>query len=143
MAGAATSCDDHDPCTTDQCADPGGCTHTHIAGCGVDASVPDSGQPDAARVDARTDVVTTDVTSRDVAVADTTTTDAPTTSTDSAVSDGGNGGDSGGPAMHNSCACSVPAQRGGSARAWSAMLLLAAAYLARRRRRGTGAEPGR
>src|SRR6185295_3677540 len=31
--GVAVACDDHEPCTTDACAAPGGCTHTPIAGC--------------------------------------------------------------------------------------------------------------
>jgi hypothetical protein len=31
--GSAVTCDDHEPCTADACAAPGGCTHTPIAGC--------------------------------------------------------------------------------------------------------------
>jgi MYXO-CTERM domain-containing protein len=46
----ATDCDDHDPCTTDGCADASGCTHTPIVGCGVDSGVTDSGAIDSGTI---------------------------------------------------------------------------------------------
>ena len=32
-SGAPKNCDDGNPCTTDSCADPGGCAHAAVAGC--------------------------------------------------------------------------------------------------------------
>lgn len=47
LKGAAVSCDDGDPCTTDTCDATAGCQHTPISGCGVvDAGPVDTGTVD-------------------------------------------------------------------------------------------------
>ncbi len=86
--GTAPDCDDRDPCTVDMCAEPMGCGHAPIPGCGVadaGADVPDSAmvadveQPDVVTPDVVTpDVVTPDVVIPDVAQPDVATTDVVT-----------------------------------------------------------------
>ena len=51
VKGTAVNCADSDPCTTDACDPTMGCTHTVIAGCGVDAGPADTGAVDTGVVD--------------------------------------------------------------------------------------------
>lgn len=71
-------CDDHDPCTADMCAEPGGCRSVPIAGCGLDASTPDVSAVDAAVDGVIADVATPDAMTVDATVGDVVSRDAVT-----------------------------------------------------------------
>lgn len=143
-AGSPPSCDDGDPCTTDACEEPDGCTHTEVPAC-MDASVPDdggteagaldSGQPDAEQPDAEQPdgeqpdggSAGDDDAGRDAAIPDAARRDA-------AVA-GGEEGDGG-------CSCRTTTGRDAPAVPLSILLVAGAVALRRRGARRSGKSRG-
>jgi hypothetical protein len=163
-AGACTGttpldCNDHDPCTTDGCADATGCTHAPIVGCGVDSGVTDTGAIDSGTIVDSGSVVdsggATDSgaiadsgTGKDSGVGDGGKKDSGSTggdsgsSLDGATDDGGDGGvdDNADVSLSNGCGCRVAGDSDGDSGAHTRFASIAvaagvAAILARRRRR--------
>ncbi|MFO0695322.1 MAG: hypothetical protein U0230_17295 [Polyangiales bacterium] len=116
----AADCDDGDACTTDACSQHA-CMHTAIAGCGLDAGVPDAGTAD----DAGTGTMDGGMTGADAGVASDASVD------DASVGDASTA-DAGTTPKHGSGGCDVG---GGSSGSLVAFLWLALAVLAVRRRK--------
>jgi MYXO-CTERM domain-containing protein len=126
--GAATDCDDGDPCTADSCAEPGGCENTPVAGCATDGGLPDGG------VDAG-DVVDDGGVDEDAGPEpDASTPTDATVPTDASELDASLDAAVTTPADDGGCSCAVPGT-GPRTPIGGALLVLAAAALGLRRRR--------